>query len=79
MSHTYDIEWQKRLKESHWEVKDDKRSVRLSTTRTVVNGERVRHEECNDRRVTVRMIVNQLDIKMTVWRIITEELDMFEK
>ena len=60
-------------------VKYDSRSGRPSTSRTKVNVKRVRQVECDDRRLTVRMIASQLDKKKNkVYTIITEDLIMWK-
>ena len=59
------------------EIEDDPRSGRPSTSRTADNIERLKQMVRADRRLTVRMIAEQLSInKDTVWRIITENLEM---
>ena len=56
-------------------MKDDHRSRRPSTSRTDENVERVRQKVRSDRRITVRMIADELDMNNErVWRIITEDL-----
>ena len=77
MSRTYAFERYKRLKEGWEEVEDDPRSGRTSTSRTTDNIERVKQMVRADRRLTVRMIAEELSInKDTVWRIIHENLKM---
>ena len=77
MSRTRAFEWHKRFKEGREEVEDDPRSGRPSTRRTADNIERVKQMVRADRRLTVRMIAEELSInKDTVWSIITENLEM---
>uniref|UniRef100_A0A8C4QUV3 Mos1 transposase HTH domain-containing protein n=1 Tax=Eptatretus burgeri TaxID=7764 RepID=A0A8C4QUV3_EPTBU len=77
MSRTRAFEWHKRFKEGRGEVEDDPRSGRPSTSRTVDNIECVKQMVRADRRLTVRMIGEELSInKDTVWSIITENLEM---
>ncbi|ROT70225.1 hypothetical protein C7M84_011507, partial [Penaeus vannamei] len=77
MSRSRVFEWCKRFKEGRKDVEDDPRSGRPSTTRTEVNVERVRQMVCSDRRLTVRLIANELGINHdSVWKILTEDLDM---
>ena len=71
------FEWHKRSKEGHEDVEDDSRSGRSSTSRTADNVERVKHMVRADRRLTVRMIADELEIKRgSVWKIIAEDLGM---
>uniref|UniRef100_A0A8C4Q6F5 Uncharacterized protein n=1 Tax=Eptatretus burgeri TaxID=7764 RepID=A0A8C4Q6F5_EPTBU len=59
------------------EVEDYPRSGRPSTIRRADNIERVKQMVRADRRLTVRMIAEELSInKDTVWSIITENLEM---
>ena len=59
------------------EVEDDHRSGRSSTSRTDENVERVRQKVRSDRRITVRIIADELGMNSErVWRIITENLGM---
>uniref|UniRef100_A0A8C4WUG0 Mos1 transposase HTH domain-containing protein n=1 Tax=Eptatretus burgeri TaxID=7764 RepID=A0A8C4WUG0_EPTBU len=77
MSRTRAFEWHKRYKEGREEVEDDPQSGRPSTSRTMKNIERVKQMVHTDRRLTVRMIAEELSInKDTVWSIITENLEM---
>ena len=75
MSITCFFEWHKKFKEGREEVEDDHRSGRPSTTRTDENVERVRQKVRSHRRLTVRMIADELRMNSErVWRIITEDL-----
>ena len=77
MSRTRLFEWHRRFKEGKEEVQDDHRSGRPSTSRTDENVERVRQQVRSDRRLTVRMIADELRMNSKrVWRIITEDLRM---
>ena len=75
MSKTRLFEWHRRFKEGREEVEDDHRSGRPSTCRTDENVERVRQKVRSDRRLTVRMIADELGMK-SEWRIITKDLGM---
>ena len=71
------LEWHKRFKEGREEVEDDQRSGRPSTSGTADNIEHVKQMVRADRRLTVRMITEEVSInKDTVWSIITENLEM---
>ena len=77
MSRTRLFEWHRRFKEGREEVEEDHRSGRPSTSKTDENVERVRQKVRSDRRLTVRMIADELGMKSErVWRIITEDLGM---
>ena len=77
MSRTRIFEWHRRFKEGREEVENDHRSGRPSTSKTDENVERVRQKVRNDRRLTVRMIAEELGMNSErVWRIITEDLGM---
>jgi len=72
MSRTRLFEWHRRFKE---EVEDDHRSGRPSTSRIEENVQRVREKVQSDRRLTIRMIADELDMNSErVWRISTEDL-----
>ena len=74
MSKTRFFEWHRRFKEGREEVEDDHRSGRPSTSRTDENVEGVRQKVRSDRRLTVKMIADELGIiSERVWRIITED------
>ena len=60
-------------------MKDDFRNGMPSTRRTEINVEPVRQLVSSDRRLTVRVMAGQLDMKRdSFWRIITEDLGMQE-
>ena len=69
-----------KVKEGCDEVKDDSRNGRPSTSRTKVNVLWVWQVVCGDFRLIFPMITSQLNMKKdSVWKIITEDLDMSEK
>ena len=71
------FEWHRRFKEVREEVEDDHRSGRPSTTKTDENVERVRQKVQSNRRLTVRMVADELGMNSEkVWKIITEDLGM---
>ena len=77
ISKTCLFEWHKRFKDGREEVEDNHRSGRPFTSRTDKNVECVRQKVRNDRRLTVRMIADELGMNSErVWRIITEDLRM---
>uniref|UniRef100_A0A8C4Q143 Transposase n=1 Tax=Eptatretus burgeri TaxID=7764 RepID=A0A8C4Q143_EPTBU len=77
ISCTRALEWHKRFKEGREEVEDDPRSGRPSTSRMADNIECVKQMAHRDHRLTVWMIAEELSInKVTVWSIITENLEM---
>lgn len=77
MSRARVFEWHKRFTEGREETDDNSRPGRPVTSRTEENIEHVRCALLKDRRITVRMIAEELSIsKDTVWAIITEDLQM---
>ena len=77
MLRTRIFEWHKRFREEREDVEDDPRSGRPTTSTTNKNVERVREKVRSDRRLTVRMIADELSMNSErVWRIITEDLGM---
>lgn len=69
--------WLKRFREGREDVKDDQRSGRPSTSSSEENVERIRGCVLKDRRLTVRMIAEELSIPKTiVHEILTEKLEM---
>ena len=77
MSRTRLFEWHRSFKEGREEVEDDHWSWRPSTCRTDEIVERVRLNVRSDRRLTVRMIADELGRNSNrVWRIITGDLGM---
>ena len=77
MSRTGLFEWHRRFKEGREEVEDGHWSGRPSTSRTSENVERVRQKVRSDRRLTAKIIADELGMNSDrVWRIITEGLGM---
>ena len=77
MSRTRIFEWHKRFREGREDVEDDPKSGRPTTSRTNKNVEHVREKVRSNRRLTVRMIADELSMNSErVWRIITEDLGM---
>lgn len=77
MGKTQIKEWYKRFKSGRTSVDSDPRSGRPSTTTTPDNVERVRVAIEQDRCLTVRELEDDLGLpKSTIWRILTENLDM---
>ena len=73
MPRTRIFEWHKRFREGREDVEDDPRSGRPTTSRTNENVERVREKVGNDRRLTVRIVADELNMNSErVWRIITD-------
>ena len=69
------FEWHRRFGEGEEDVEDKPRSGRPSSSKTDENVEAVRQAVQGDRRLTVRMIAEQVGIdRQTVWQIINEEL-----
>ena len=77
MSRARAFEWHKRFREGRGECEDDQRSGRPVTSRTDSNIDRVKQLVRIDRRLTVRMIYEELSIRRDpVWKILTENLEM---
>ena len=75
MSHARVFEWHRRFRKVEENVEDKPRSGRPSSLKTDENVEAVRQAARGDRRLTVRMIAEQVGIdRQTVWQKITEEL-----
>ena len=75
MSHANVYRWYAHFWDRREDVKDDARSGRPSTARTDENVESVRRLLTEDRRTTLQMIADHLNIgKETVRRIVTEDL-----
>ena len=69
--------WVKRFEEGRDDVEDDPREGRPSTSRVQENVERVKELVLPDRRITVRMIADQLNLsKSSLHNILREELKM---
>ena len=60
MSRTRIFEWHKRFRGGREDVEDNPRSERPTTSRTNKNVERVREKVRSDRRLSVRMIADEL-------------------
>ena len=72
-------EWYRRFQNVRTSVDSDPRSGRLSLTTTPENIERVRLAIEGDRRLTVRVLENDLGIpKTTVWKILNNSQDNLE-
>ncbi|GFX26104.1 protein GVQW3 [Trichonephila clavipes] len=77
VSQAQGFRWHKMFKEGRESVEDEPRAGRPSTSRTTENEQRVRHLLNTDRRLSVRMIAEQLGMdKMAVHKIICEDLGM---
>lgn len=77
MSRAQVFRWHKMFSEGRTNVEDEDRSGRPSTSRTDVNLARVRELVRSDRRLSVKMIAEELNInRETVRLIITEDLGM---
>ena len=69
--------WHKSFLEGREQVEDEPHAVRLSTSKTDDNVERVRALVRSDRRLTLRMISSELNlIRFTVHQILTQDLGM---
>ena len=67
--------WHKRFKEGREDVEDDPRGGRPSTSRNKTNVELVKRVVRGDRRLTVRLISDELGLnRNSVWQVITEDL-----
>ena len=62
MSRAHAFEWHKQFREGREECEDNQRSGRPVTSRTDSNIDRVKQLVCADRRLTVRMICEELSI-----------------
>ena len=77
LSYVQVTRWMKKFKGGQEGVDDDPRSGRPSTSQSDENVTRVRELLNADRRMTVRLLADTLDIpKTVVHRIVTEELNM---
>jgi histone-lysine N-methyltransferase SETMAR len=71
------FEWHKLFREGRERVEDDDRSGRPSTSKTNENVSRVKNLLNSDRRMSIRMIADDLNIPQTqVFEIVTENLAM---
>ena len=77
MSRARAFEWHKRFREGREECEDDQRSGRPVTSRTDSNIDRMKQLVRANRRLTVRMICEELSIgRDAVWKILTKNLKM---
>ena len=77
MSRTRVFEWHKRFVEGREDVEDDPKSGRPSTSTTDTNIEKVRQLVRSDRRLTIRVIDNEVGMdKKTVRTSLVDTLDM---
>ena len=77
MSRTRVFEWHKRFVEGREDVEDDPKLKRPCTSPTDTNIEKVRQLVCSDRRLTIRVIANELGMdKETVRTISIDTLGM---
>jgi len=77
MSRAQAFHWHKMFSEGRNIVEDEQRSGRPSTTRTSGNTERLRELVRSNRRLTVKMIADEVNVtREAVRRILTEELWM---
>ena len=77
MSRTRVFEWHKRLVEGRKDVEDDPKLGRPCTSTTDTNIKKVRQLVCSDRRLTIRVIANELAMdKETVRTILVDTLGM---
>lgn len=77
MSKTRTYEWHKRFREGRDAVDDDDRSGRPSTSKTDDTVQKVRQRLDQDRRMSVRMLAEEIGVpKSVVHRILTEDFNM---
>ena len=77
MSRTRFFEWHKRFVEGREDVEDDSKSERPCTSTTDTNIEKVRQLVLSDRRLTIRVIANEVGMdKETVRTILVDTLGM---
>jgi len=77
MKKTAVYKWMKHFSEGRENVTDEERSGRPATSRTEENIARMRQIARENRRLTVRSIIEQVNINSeTVRKIVTEDLDM---
>ncbi|XP_014487170.1 PREDICTED: putative uncharacterized protein FLJ37770 isoform X2 [Dinoponera quadriceps] len=77
MSRTRVFEWHKKFKDGREDVEDEERAGRPTSTRTHKNVAKVRQLLNCDRRLSVRLIAQELHlVKSTVYSIVTDDLQM---
>jgi len=77
MKKTAVYKWVKRFSEGRESVTNEERSGRPATSRTEENIAKVRQIMCENRRMTVRSIAEQVNIdRERVRKIVTEDLDI---
>jgi len=77
MKKTAVYKWVKRFSEGRESVTDEERSGWPATSRTEENIAKIRQLVCENRRLTVRSIAEQVNMnRETVRKILTEDLDM---
>ena len=77
MSRTQFFKWHKHFEKSHKDMKDDPKTERPFTTRTYENVDRVKQQVQSDRRLTVRLISDELSLnRELVWTILLHDLWM---
>jgi hypothetical protein len=77
LSRAHVFEWLKRLLGGREHVEDDERPGRLVTMKTDENVDKVRTLVRNDRRLSIRIVAEELNVhKETVGQIFTENLKM---
>ncbi|XP_050527794.1 protein GVQW3-like [Daktulosphaira vitifoliae] len=77
LSRTQVFEWHKNFRDGREDVHDEQRIGRPVSTHTDANVKKVRDVLNNDRRLSIRMIADEVGIdKMTVHNIITNDLGM---
>ena len=77
LSHSTVSLWHKRFKGGREVVEDDPRCGRPFTSRNKTNVELVKKIVCGDRRLTVRLISDELGLnRNSIWQINTEDVGM---
>ena len=77
LSHSTVSLWHARFKEGCEDVEDDPRCGRPSTSRDETNVELVKKIVRGDRRLTVRLILDELGLnRNSIWHVITKDLGM---
>ena len=77
MSRSHVFQWHRRFHEGREDVDDDPRAGRPATSKTEEIIQQVRQVVCGDRRLTVRIIADEVGINHNaVWEILTQDLGM---